>query len=124
MEAKRIAGTDENPEVILDKATNEFKFIGKSLPEDVKEFYTPILDWIEAYVEDPNDDTVVEFNMEYFNSASSKQILDVLERFALLAEKGKNVSVKWHFMEDDEDMEDAGESYADIVEIPFELISY
>lgn len=124
MEAKRIAGTDESPEIILDKATNEFKFIGKSLPEDVKEFYTPVLEWIEQYVENPNDDTVVEFNMEYFNSASSKQILDILERFASLAEKGNKVSVKWHFMEDDEDMEDAGESYADIVEIPFELISY
>ncbi|MBI9066919.1 MAG: DUF1987 domain-containing protein [Salinivirgaceae bacterium] len=124
MEAKRITGTDESPEVILDKGSNEFKFIGKSLPEDVKEFYTPILEWIEAYAEDPNEDTVIEFNMEYFNSASSKQILDVLERFALIVEQGKKVSVKWHYMEDDEDMEDAGESYADIVEIPFELISY
>ncbi len=123
MEAKRLAGTDESPEVILDKSTNEFKFIGKSLPEDVKEFYTPILNWIEEYVVDPNDETVVEFNMEYFNSASSKQILDILERFAMVTEKGKKIAVKWHFMEDDEDMEDAGESYADIVQVPFELIS-
>ncbi|PKP12121.1 MAG: nuclear pore complex subunit [Bacteroidetes bacterium HGW-Bacteroidetes-4] len=123
MEAKRLAGTDESPEVILDKSTNEFKFMGKSLPEDVKEFYTPILNWIEDYVVDPNDETVVEFNMEYFNSASSKQILDILERFAMVTEKGKKITVKWHYMEDDEDMEDAGESYADIVQVPFELIS-
>jgi hypothetical protein len=124
MEAKRIPGTDESPEVVLDKTTNEFKFIGKSLPEDVKEFYNPIIDWIEKYAEVPNDETVVEFNMEYFNSASSKQILDILERFARINDKGKKVAVKWHFMVDDEDMEDAGESYADIVNIPFELISY
>lgn len=124
MEAKRLAGTDESPEVVLDKTTNEFKFIGKSLPEDVKEFYNPILDWIEQYVENPNEDTVVEFNMEYFNSASSKQILDILERFSAIKDKGKKISVKWHYQHDDEDMEDAGESYADIVEVPFELISY
>ncbi len=124
MESKRIPGTDESPEVILDKVTNEFKFTGKSLPEDVKEFYNPILEWIEKYVETPNDETVVEFNMEYFNSASSKQILDILERFSHIAEKGKKISVKWHYMVDDEDMEDAGESYADIVNVPFELISY
>lgn len=123
MEAKRLAGTDESPEVILDKSTNEFKFMGKSLPEDVKEFYTPILNWIEEYVVDPNEETIVEFNMEYFNSASSKQILDILECFALVTEKGKKITVKWHFTEDDEDMEDAGESYADIVDVPFELIS-
>lgn len=124
MEAKRIQGTDESPEVILDKETNEFKFVGKSLPEDVKEFYNPIIDWIGNYVEEPNDETIVEFNMEYFNSASSKQILDILEKFALLNDKGKKIMVKWHFMEDDEDMEDAGESYADIVDVPFELVSY
>jgi len=124
MEAKRLTGTDDSPEVILDKKTNEFKFLGKSLPEDVKQFYTPIHDWIDQYVTDPNDETVIEFNMEYFNSASSKQILDILEKFAVLAENGKKVTVKWHYMEDDEDMEDAGESYADIVDIPFELISY
>lgn len=123
MEAKRLAGTDESPEIILDKSTNEFKFMGKSLPEDVKEFYTPILNWIEEYVVDPNDETVVEFNMEYFNSASSKQILDILERFAMVTDRGKKIMVKWHYMEDDEDMEDAGESYADIVNVPFELIS-
>ncbi len=124
MEAKRIAGTDESPDIILDKETNEFKFQGKSLPEDVREFYNPVHKWIEDYVENPNEETIVEFNMEYFNSASSKQILDILERFAVLVENGKKISVKWHFMEDDEDMEDAGESYADIVDVPFELISY
>lgn len=124
MEAIRVDGTDENPEVILDKTNNQFVFKGKSLPEDVKEFYNPILTWIEGYAADPNESTVIEFNMEYFNSASSKQILDILERFAVISENGKPVSVKWHFMEDDEDMEDAGESYADIVDVPFELISY
>jgi len=124
MEAKRIPGTDESPEVILDKATNEFKFVGKSLPEDVKEFYNPIISWVEAYAQNPNEETVVEFNMEYFNSASSKQILDILEKFSAIVEKGKKIVVKWHFMQDDEDMEDAGESYADIVDVPFELISY
>lgn len=124
MEAKRLTGTDDCPEVILDKAKNEFKFLGKSLPEDVKEFYSPIHDWIDNYINDPNEETIVEFNMEYFNSASSKQILDILEKFAQLADNGKIITVKWHFMEDDEDMEDAGESYADIVDIPFELISY
>ncbi|MFA6403630.1 MAG: DUF1987 domain-containing protein [Salinivirgaceae bacterium] len=124
MEAKRLVGTDESPEVILDKKTNEFRFQGKSLPEDVKEFYNPILEWVEQYAMDPNEETVVEFNMEYFNSASSKQILDILERFAMITEKGKKIAVKWHYMQDDEDMEDAGESYADIVDMPFELISY
>lgn len=124
MEALRITGTDESPEVILDPSTAEFKFTGKSLPEDVKEFYLPVLNWIEDYAKDPIDETVITFQMEYFNSASSKQILDILERFAKVNETGKKISVKWLYIEDDEDMAEAGESYSDIVDIPFEIIPY
>lgn len=124
MEAKRITGTDESPNVILDKDLNEFKFKGKSLPEDVKEFYNPILGWIEEYVKEPLDETVVEFNMEYFNSASSKQIMDILELFSRIKDAGKEIKIKWFYLEEDEDMQDAGESYADIIDIPFEMISY
>jgi hypothetical protein len=39
-------------------------------------------------------------------------------------EAGKDVLVRWHFPDDDEDMEEAGEEYADIVEVPFEQVSY
>lgn len=124
MEPKRIKGTDESPEVILDKSTNEFSFEGKSLPEDVKEFYNPIHDWIEEYVKNPNPETVVKFKMDYFNSASSKQILDILETFAKLKESGKEIAIKWYYFEDDEDMEDSGEGYSEMIDIPFELISY
>lgn len=124
MDSIRLTGTDESPEVVLNPATAEFKFSGKSLPEDVKEFYNPILNWIEEYTKAPIDETVIEFKMEYFNSASSKQILDILERFAKINETGKAVKVKWLYIEDDEDMAEAGESYGDIVDIPFEIIPY
>ena len=73
-----IEPTDESPEVILDKENGRFEFGGKSLPEDVKEFYSPILIWLENYVKDPNDETHVKFKFDYFNSASAKQILDIL----------------------------------------------
>ena len=124
METIRISGTDESPEIILDKNESIFKFTGKSLPEDVKEFYNPIHKWIEEYSQKPNEETVVEFDMEYFNSASSKQILDILEQFATILKSGKKVVVVWHYLADDEDMEDAGESYADIVDVPFKLVSH
>lgn len=124
MEPKRIKGTDESPEVILDKSTNEFSFEGKSLPEDVKQFYNPIHEWIEDYVKSPNPETILKFKMDYFNSASSKQILDILETFAKVKDTGKEIIVRWYYFEDDEDMEDSGQGYSEMVDIPFELISY
>jgi hypothetical protein len=39
-------------------------------------------------------------------------------------QEGKTVLVNWHYASDDEDMADAGEEYAEIVEIPFEKLKY
>lgn len=124
MEIIKIKGTEDTPNVILDKAQNLFEISGRSLPEDVSMFYEPILSWIDQYAEEPNSSTVFNFKLEYFNTASSKVILDILLKFEDIHEKGNKVSIKWHYREDEEDMLEAGEEYADIVEIPFEYVIY
>ncbi|MFQ3579957.1 MAG: DUF1987 domain-containing protein [Bacteroidales bacterium] len=124
MEPIKLQGTDDTPSVILDKANGIFEFSGRSLPEDVNAFYEPILEWLSEYSESPNEQTVVNFKLVYFNTASSKLILDILMKFEEINEKGSDVLIRWFYPEDDEDMQEAGEEYADIVEIPFEQISY
>jgi hypothetical protein len=124
MQAIKIKGSDDTPNVILDKENGIFEISGRSLPEDVAAFYEPILDWLESYAEDPLEKTVFNFKLEYFNTASSKLLLDVLLKLEDMYDDGKDILVRWHFPDDDEDMEEAGEEYADIVEVPFEQISY
>lgn len=124
MEVKTLDPTDDTPGILLDKGNNEFKFSGKSLPEDVTAFFTPILDWLTEYSQDPNKESTVEFRMEYFNSASSKQILDILTLFENIHQNGSTIHVKWYYQSDDEDMEEAGESYEELVDVPFEMIAY
>ena len=46
------------------------------------------------------------------------------DRQKLIKNWSKEILIKWHFPDDDEDMEEAGEEYADIVEVPFEQVSY
>lgn len=123
MDALRIPATDDTPEVILD-ASGDFQFIGKSLPEDVASFYDPIIDWIGEYGENANDNSVFKFKLTYFNTASSKMILDILMKLEELSENGADIKVEWHYEEEDEDMEEAGEEYSDIVEVPFEMVPY
>ena len=124
MKVINVEATDETPKVILDAGSGNFEFSGNSLPEDVTQFYNPILEWFDAYAESPNDATKVAFKMDYFNTASSKLILDILMKLEEINEDKGGISIEWHFREDDEDMEEAGEEYADIVDIPFEQISY
>jgi len=124
MEPMYIDGTDETPDVKLDVGKNIFEFTGKSLPEDVITFYNPILEWLDGYAENLNDSTQFTFTLDYFNTASSKMILDILMKLEEFQDKGKEVKVKWNYAEDDEDMQEAGEEYAEIVDVPFEFESY
>ena len=124
MEAYTVEATRDTPGVILDPANNKFEMTGKSLPEDVGSFYDPILEWIEEYAENTNDETLFEMKMSYFNTASSKMLLDILFALEEIVENGNNVKIHWYYKENDEDMKEAGEEYADIVEIPFEHFSF
>jgi hypothetical protein len=124
MEVISIKGTQETPEVLLDSAKGIFSISGKSLPEDVKEFYNPVLKWFQAYAASPNPETVLKIKMDYFNTASSKRLLELFEVVKTIHDAGHNVVIEWHYLEDDEDMQDAGQDYSDLIEMPFKLISY
>jgi len=120
MEPIIINATEDTPGIRLDAANDFFEISGRSLPEDVVKFYKPIFDWLDAYVQSPNDTTVFNFKLSYFNTASSKIILDIMMKLEGL----KNIAIKWHYASDDEDMMEAGEEYAEIVDVPIELVEY
>src|SRR5687768_8776027 len=120
MNILQLEGTEDTPRIVLDKNSGIMEISGRSLPEDSTEFYKPVLDWIEHYANDPNPLTNFVFKLEYFNTASSKLILDVL--YAL--EDIKGLKVQWYFHEEDEDMEEAGQEFSELVEIPFEFLTY
>ena len=124
MEPIIYKGTDDTPTIILDKQNNNFEFSGKSIPENPSKFYAPIMDWLKQYAASPNKKTEIHFKMVYFNTASSKLILDMFEKLEKIAEDGYEIVIKWYHDSDDEDMEEAGEEYSEMIEVPFEIISY
>jgi hypothetical protein len=117
-----IEASEETPEVILDKRTNTFVFKGKSLPENPISFYGPVLQWLDSYSSDPNPETQVNFMMVYFNTSSSKIILDIMKKLEVIKKGGHNVVINWIFKEDDEEMLEAGEIYSERINIPFNII--
>ena len=119
-----IEGTEDSPQITLDLNANIMEISGRSLPEDVNTFYEPTLSWLEEYSKNPLPSTSFNFKLTYFNTASSKVILDILTQFEEMIEEGHQVLVRWHFPDEDEDMQEAGEEYADMVDVPFEMVSY
>jgi len=117
-----LEGTGDTPKVIFDKDNNHFEISGCSLPEDTNAFFHPIIDWLEEYLKQPNESSLFEFALEYFNTASSKIFLDIFTRFEKIKATGKEVKVKWIYDEDDEDMEMAGQEYAKLCNVDFEFV--
>lgn len=124
METLRIEQTDDSPQVILDQEDNQFELSGKSLPEDAVEFYKPILDWLNAYRQEPLPLTLFNLKLLYFNTASSKLIMDILLIFEEMILESHEVVVRWHSLKSDEDMQEAGKEFDEMIEVPFEHITY
>ncbi len=120
----QMKGTSETPEVMLDKVNGAIKFSGRSLPEDAKSFYNPIKEWLSQYAQNPKKGTHAIFAYEYFNTASSKMILEMLDILKQVESKDDQLKIDWYYLEDDEDMLEAGEDFAEIADLKFEFISY
>ncbi|MCC6837498.1 MAG: DUF1987 domain-containing protein [Bacteroidia bacterium] len=117
----RIKATDDTPEVILDKTTNEFRLSGRSLPEDAFDFYSPIIKWLNDYSNSPNENSVLTVSLDYFNSSSVKQILELISTFEAIIRSGKTAKVIWCYAADDDLMEIKGLEFQSMTNIPFEF---
>lgn len=115
---------EDTPRVLLDKQNRKFEISGRSMPEDAFLFYQPIQNWIDEYVEDPEFHTIFEFNLEYFNSTSVKQLLEILFKLEKIKEKGKGIQVLWYYNELDELMEAKGLEIKNLCDLPFEMRSF
>ena len=115
-------GSPKTPYVRFDGEKGIIEIKGRSIPENSIEFYKPLIDWLEEYGGEALAETAVNVQLEYFNTSSSKCILDIFKKLELIFKKGQKVEVNWYYEEDDEDMFEAGEDYQSIINIPFKMI--
>jgi hypothetical protein len=119
MEKYSIEGTQKTPTINFDPNKGELEVYGNSIPENSVDFYKPIIAALEEYMLAPQPTTNVTFNMRYFNTSSSKRILDVFKKLETLNRNGSPVTVNWVYEDDDDDMLEAGEDYQAIIKVPF-----
>lgn len=117
-----LEATSKTPQVQFDPISGKLELRGRSIPENSIEFYKTLNNWIDQYGAAPVADTVVDIKLEYFNTSSSKCILDLLKKMERLNGESTSVYINWYFEEDDEAMEEAGEDYQAIIKLPFKII--
>ena len=122
MKSLIIEGTPKTPTIRFDSKAGIFEIKGRSIPENSVEFYKPLTDWLDSYKDQPLPKTTVDVRLEYFNTSSSKCILEVFKKLEVIHKAQFEVEVNWYYEEDDEDMLEAGEDYESIIRVPFKMM--
>src|SRR5688572_5299868 len=98
MENFILDGTPKSPRVDFNAQTGVLLLSGRSIPENAREFYRPMIEWIERYSADSKKATVFDICLEYFNTSSSKAIFDLFKTAESIHTSGKSsVVVKWKY---------------------------
>lgn len=108
-----IEGQRRSLKVDINVETGVFLFAGVSLPENTNAFFEPVILEIQAYLKSPQENTVLNFFIEYLNTSSALY----LRRIVMACEAslgGDKLSVNWHFEKDDDDIKDFGEDFKSI----------
>ncbi len=124
MESISIPGTFKTPTINSDSEKGVIEIKGRSNPENSAQFYKPLLEWVEEYSSMPSSKTIVNIQLEHFNTSSSKCILDIFKKLEPIKKANMDITVNWFYEEDDEEMMEAGETYGTMTLIPFKLIGY
>ncbi len=118
-----IEKTEDTPSVHFDPAKETFIIGDRSWPENAIEFYKPIQKWVEEYLQNPKEKTIFEFHLEYFNTASAKQIAKLLLLLEKYSDKS-DITIRWHYDKEDIDMLTSGSRYAKLLNINYEFIEH
>ncbi|MDX9770357.1 MAG: DUF1987 domain-containing protein [Tenuifilaceae bacterium] len=112
MKPLKIEAAIDTPEIIFDPATNIFSISGISHPENAKEFYEEILDWLDEFYQEieakKGQKIIVDLNFKYINSSSYKYLREIMKKVANIKRNGVEVEVIWNYQEDDEDLLNEG----------------
>ena len=119
METLLIDGTEETPQVEFNTETSVYTISGRSLPEDATKFYDQLVDWVKAFCEKPKSEFALNINLDYFNSSSAKQLVELMILLEALDKKDCKVTIIWLYEEEDELMETRGKEIESIIDLPF-----
>lgn len=121
MEELRISPTKKTPEILL-SPEGLIRIKGRSIHEDVADFYIQVEEWVSRYINSPAEVTIVEMNLDYFNSASAKVFIHLLQKVTYVTLKHRKFIFNWYYEDGDEDILERGQYFSSVLDVPFNFI--
>jgi hypothetical protein len=114
--------TSKSPYISLEGGI--FQFSGRSIPEDAKKIFKPVIDWIKEHKPSitESNQTTINFCFDYLDTSSSKCVFDILKILDDIYTGGHDIVINWYYEEGDDDMLDLGIHLKSFVKAPFNFI--
>jgi hypothetical protein len=128
MKPLNINATAVTPSISFDPQTRNLEISGHSRPENARDFYFPLIQWIDefdSFITNAKDLTTAiepitfKFKFLYFNSSSAKFVYDIIIMLNGMQRNGIPLKIYWYFDEDDDELREAGEELSDMANVPF-----
>ncbi len=127
METLHRARTANTPEVHFDPGSRLLSLVGESYPDNAGAFYGPLKLWIEEFLagqgaSDP--EVILDLAINYFNSSSSKALMDIFDLCDAAAARGVPVLLNWRHHPDNDMAREYGADFEeDLQHLTFRLLS-
>jgi hypothetical protein len=116
------------PEILFDPDKNVFSIKGTSHPENTKEFYNPLFNWLDRFYNTATKNTIIslELNFEYMNSSTLKLMVEMMRILDKFREKTPSIEIVWHYEQDDISMRETGIELFELsdIHLPFRFFPH
>lgn len=116
-----ILPSEDTPYIIF-KNSGELSVSGISIPENVNNFYKPVFDWLETFV-DSNNEVLLTFDIEYMNTSSTRVVLQMINKIKNTIQDNSTLKIFWKYEIDDVDMLELGEDLQESSHVTFDFMS-
>jgi hypothetical protein len=117
-----IEATKSTPYIDFNAESGVLTIEGNSYPENTSNFFDEVLQWVNDYIVENNEKTIINVKLNYFNTSTSKALLDIIDIFDEKYKKGHEIVLNWFYNEDYETIQESGEEFSEDVSFPFNII--
>jgi hypothetical protein len=120
-----IKGTEKSPKFIFEPQRGSIKILGRSTILYPHDFYSSIIKLLEEYAKNPTEKTHLFIDLEYYNTLSSKYMLNILKIVSRINHNPKTTAkIIWYLEEDDLGIRDDIKLFSDLINHKIYTIEY
>lgn len=117
-----ITGSQSTPSVTGNWAQGLLRMQGDSYPENSFEFFGPIIDWLERFLQNPPAPMLrLELHLVYMNTSSVKAMMDIFDMLEESHQQGRQVRVDWYYDPRNERVVDLADEFREDCSFPFQI---